>query len=224
MTGYYAEKLSAERLRRCYDVASPRVLKYLEAEIRHALSRLRGADTVLELGCGYGRVAFRLAEAASRVVGIDTAEESIALARRLAPASRRCEFLVMDAYRTSFDDGAFDAVVCVQNGICAFGGDPVTLLQEALRVSRRGGRLVFSTYADAFWDDRLAWFEAQAAEGVVGPVDRAASRDGFIVCTDGFRSGRITPDGLHDLCRRVGVEGGVTEVDGSSVFLEISKP
>jgi 2-polyprenyl-6-hydroxyphenyl methylase/3-demethylubiquinone-9 3-methyltransferase len=224
MTGYYAEKLSGERLRRCYEVASPRVRQYLEAEIRHVLARLRETDSVLELGCGYGRVAFRLADRAARVTGIDTAEESVTLARRLAPPSGQCEFLVMDAYRTAFDEGSFDAVVCVQNGISAFGGEPGALLREALRVARRGGKLLLSTYADAFWDDRLAWFEAQAAEGLVGPIDRAASRDGFIVCTDGFRSGRITPLGLRALCERAGVDGDVTEVDGSSVFLETSKP
>ena len=65
MHGYYSAKLSGERLQQCYELASARVKQYLEAEIDFVLSRLRPNDSVLELGCGYGRVAFRLADAAA---------------------------------------------------------------------------------------------------------------------------------------------------------------
>jgi hypothetical protein len=97
------------------------------------------------------------------------------------------------------------------------------LMNEALRVTRPGGRVLFSSYADTFWEHRLAWFEAQAAEGLLGTVDRAASKDGVIVCTDGFRAGRMTPEGFLELCERLGIEGEVTEVDGSSVSCEVRK-
>jgi 2-polyprenyl-6-hydroxyphenyl methylase/3-demethylubiquinone-9 3-methyltransferase len=223
MTSYYARKLSGRRLERCYEVASPRVRQYLEAEIVHALSRLKPTDTVLELGCGYGRVARRLAEVAKRVVGIDTARESLDLARETVP-HHNCEFLEMDALDLRFADGSFDAVACLQNGICAFGVDQGALLEEALRVTRKDGIVLLSSYADGFWEERLAWFEAQAAEGLLGAVDRAASRGGVIVCEDGFRAGRMTPEGFRELCARLGVEGDVTEVDGSSVVCEVRKP
>jgi hypothetical protein len=100
----------------------------------------------------------------------------------------------------------------------------VQLLEEALRVTREGGIVLLSSYADDFWPHRLAWFEAQAAEGLVGPIDRSASRDGVIVCEDGFRSGRLSPDAFRSLCATLGVRAEVREVDGSSVFCEIVKP
>jgi 2-polyprenyl-6-hydroxyphenyl methylase/3-demethylubiquinone-9 3-methyltransferase len=222
MTSYYSQKLSGRRLERCYEVAPPRVQRYLEAEIVHALSRLTPADTVLELGCGTGRIARRLAAVARRVVGIDTAAQSLALARERVSANT-IEYLEMDALDLRFPDGSFDVVLCLQNGICAFGVDPVALLKEALRVTRPGGRVLLSSYADTFWEHRLAWFEAQAAAGLLGPVDRAASKDGVIVCTDGFRAGRMTPEGFEELCKKVGVEGEITEVDGSSLVCEVRK-
>jgi len=48
MRGYYTGKLSGERLRQCYRIASPRVQQYLEAEIRFVLGRLDRDDVVLE--------------------------------------------------------------------------------------------------------------------------------------------------------------------------------
>jgi SAM-dependent methyltransferase len=65
VTTYYAQHLSGERLARCYELAAPRMQRYLECEIRSLLQRLQPGDRVLELGCGYGRVALRLAQAKS---------------------------------------------------------------------------------------------------------------------------------------------------------------
>jgi SAM-dependent methyltransferase len=222
VSSYYADNLAGERLRLCYELASPRVRQYLEAEIEHVAKRVGATDSVLELGCGYGRVALRLAEVAGRVVGIDTAAGSLELARQLDQESR-CDFIEMDAAHLAFQEGAFDAVVCVQNGICSFGVDQVSLIREALRVTREEGLVLLSTYSDRFWPDRLAWFEAQAAAGLIGPIDRVRSGDGVIVSADGFRAGRVTRDGFRVLCSALGRGCTIVEVDGSSVFCELVK-
>lgn len=223
MTGYYDEKLSGRRLKLCYEQASTRVRQYLEAEIQHVLSRLRSSDMILELSCGYGRVAFRLAEVVRRVVGIDTAIESLEMARELAGVNSRCEFLNMDALDLQFSTGKFDAVICVQNGICAFGVNQEALLREALRVTRSRGIMLFSTYSDRFWPHRLAWFQAQAEAGLIGPIDYDASGDGVIVCKDGFLAGRLTPEDWRLLCSKVACNPEIMEVDESSIFCEIFK-
>jgi SAM-dependent methyltransferase len=222
--GYYAERLSGERLRRCYGIAPPRVAQYLRAEIDFVRGRLADDARVLELGCGYGRVALELAVGARRVVGIDTSRESLALGRRLAGGDTRCEFLEMDAIDLAFADDAFDAVICVQNGICAFGVDRVLLVAEALRVARPGGCCLFSTYSPRFWEERLGWFEAQAAEGLLGPIDYDETGDGVIACKDGFRAGALKPEDFLAIGRAVGIEPAVTEVDSSSLFAEWRVP
>ncbi len=213
--GYYRERLSGERLRRCYELASPRIRRYLEAEVAYLEETLTGAGAVLELGCGYGRVAFRLAETIPVVVGIDNAGGSLRLGIEQARGSRAVSFAAMDACGLGFRDASFDAVICVQNGICAFGADPGTLLDEALRVTRPGGRTIFSTYSPSIWPERVEWFQAQAAAGLLGALDREQTRDGVIVCRDGFRSGTFNREGFLELAESRGLEASVTEIDGS---------
>ena len=224
MTDYYAKRLAGRRLQRCYELASDRVRRYLDSEIGHVCSFIEPHHAVLELGCGYGRVALRLAEHAKAVTGIDVATESLELAAELGESFDNLTFEYMDALDMTFPDGAFDIVVCIQNGICAFGVDQAALLHESLRVTRPGGLLMLSSYSDTFWPHRLAWFEAQSREGLLGPIDYDATGDGVIVCTDGFRSGRLTPEQFESLCATVGVTSTIREIDHSSVFCKIVKP
>lgn len=216
--GYYDRRLAGERLRSCYALAPPRVQRSLAAEIAYACQQVRGADSVLELGCGYGRVVAPLARAARWVVGIDTAMESVVLARREDAAAGRGAFAVMDAARLGFTAASFDAVVCIQNGIAVFGVDPVMVFAEALRVLRPEGLALFSTYDERFWPHRLDWFERQAQAGLIGEIDREHTREGTIVCKDGFRAAATPPAALLAWSRGAGGAGLIDVVDESSVF------
>ena len=40
-TGYYSEKLAAEKLRKVYAIATPRIRQYLDAEIHFVRERIR---------------------------------------------------------------------------------------------------------------------------------------------------------------------------------------
>ena len=68
MKSYYSQKLSAERLKLCYEIAPLRILQYLEAVIEFTLGRIRSSDLVLELGCGYGRVLNEIIKKTERVI------------------------------------------------------------------------------------------------------------------------------------------------------------
>jgi 2-polyprenyl-6-hydroxyphenyl methylase/3-demethylubiquinone-9 3-methyltransferase len=221
VSAYYSESLSAERLRRCYELAPPRVQRYLRAEIDFVLDRIRPADSVLELGCGYGRVMVRLIGAARLVVGIDTSADSLRLARETLGDAPGCRFAEMDAAAMTFPDHHFDVVLCIQNGISAFGVDRRTLLKEAIRVTAPGGTVLFSSYSPRFWEDRLEWFRIQSAHGLLGEIDEQATGDGVIVCKDGFRATTVRGEEFLELCAECGVKGRITEVDGSSVFCQI---
>jgi len=219
--GYYSEKLSAERLQLCYEIAPPRVKQYLDAEIEFVLDKIRQTDLVLELGCGYGRVLQKLVEKAKTVFGIDTSRASLFLVEKTIGKIPSLHLSVMNAVELGFSDRKFDRVICIQNGISAFKVNKRKLIEEAIRVTRSGGTILFSSYSERFWEDRLEWFRLQSEYGLIGEIDENVSKDGIIVCKDGFRSDTIGPDEFISLTSTYGIEPIITEVDGSSIFCEI---
>lgn len=219
---YYQNRLSADRLRLVYEIAPRRVQQYLEAEANYVLGKIRPGDSVLELGCGYGRILPRLAQKAHRVVGIDTSLASLTMGREKLGRYSNCFLLQMDAVRLAFGHHCFDQVACIQNGISAFHVNQRDLIQESIRVAKPGGTVLFSSYSDKFWEDRLEWFRLQSKAGLLGEIDLEKSRDGQIVCQDGFTATTVRPDDFLSLTADLPVDAHIVEVDESSLFCEIT--
>lgn len=221
MHGYYSQKLSAEMLQQCYEIAPQRVKQYLDAEIEFVLEKTKFDDLVLELGCGYGRVLQTLISKAKTVVGIDTSYNSLLLAQKTFAKNPLRFLLVMDAVELGFHDKKFNVVVCIQNGISAFNVNKRKMIEESIRVTRSGGIILFSSYSEHFWDDRLEWFRLQSKYGLIGEIDNDATGDGIIVCKDGFRAETVNADEFIALTSDLKVDKIITEVDKSSIFYEI---
>lgn len=221
MEEYYSEKLSAQRLKKCYDIATPRVQQYLKAELDHVRSHLTGDELVLELGCGYCRFLNGLVGHSRKLVGVDTSFESLQFSSK--EYSRQFELFQMDAEFLSFDDNLFDVVLCIQNGISAFKVEPIKLIRESLRVTKPEGVCLFSSYAEKFWTDRLEWFRLQSEEGLLGEIDWDATRYGIIICKDGFEATTFDEDDFLKLTKGLNVHTEIYSIDDSSLFCKISK-
>ena len=221
---YYDEKLSAQRLQRCYEIAPPRIKQYLQAEIDHVCSFIQPGHRVLELGCGYGRVLDYLIKNTANVFGMDLSMASLVMAKREMQNSHRIKLAQMNATDLGFKDNAFDLVCCIQNGISAFKVDNLKLLSEAVRVTRSRGIVLFSTYVRDFWKSRLEWFEIQAKEGLLGEIDYNKTGDGEIVCKDGFKATTYSPQELANIAQRLNHTPDIYEIDSSSLFLKIIVP
>jgi 2-polyprenyl-6-hydroxyphenyl methylase/3-demethylubiquinone-9 3-methyltransferase len=221
VSAYYSHKLSATRLKQAYDIAPPRVRQYLDAEVSHVLERIHPGDLVVELGCGHGRILPKLARKAGWVVGIDTSVPTLEFAQETLAAIPNCSISRMDAARLGFQDGAFDCVVCIQNGISAFHVDQRALVSESVRVAKPGATVLFSSYSDKFWKDRLEWFELQSKAGLIGEIDYAKTKDGVIVCKDGFTATTVRSKDFLALTTHLNVDVRIVEVDESSLFCEI---
>jgi ubiquinone/menaquinone biosynthesis C-methylase UbiE len=96
------------------------------------------------------------------VVEIDISLPSLRMASDVLGCKKSLQLVAMDAAHLAFRDRIFDLRICIQNGISAFGTDQQVLFAEAARVTRSGGTVLFSSYSETFWAERLKWFEVQA--------------------------------------------------------------
>lgn len=107
-----------------------------------------GADSrLLDVGCGAGGPALRLAEiTGTSVVGIDLLEEGITTATRLAQErglDNRARFIQVDAGgRLPFDEQSFDAVISID--VMCHLPNRLELLREWRRVTGAGARILFT--------------------------------------------------------------------------------
>ena len=101
-------------------------------------------ESVLDFGCGCGRVTRYWLGSGARVAGSDLNEEAVEWCRRNLPFARFEENGL--APPLAFDDGAFDLVY----GLSVFTHLPeelqVAWLHELSRVLRPGGRLLLTTH------------------------------------------------------------------------------
>ncbi len=100
------------------------------------------AARVLDVGCGTGEIASRLAEAmpGATLLGLDVLESTVALARaRHAALAPRLSFARGDAYALAFPDASFDLVVC--RHVLQAIPEPERAVAEMRRVTRPGGWL-----------------------------------------------------------------------------------
>lgn len=222
MIGYYADKLNGARLKRCYDIAPPRIQQYLIGEMDYVMRHIASGDSVLELGCGYGRVMQYLSKNAKTICGIDISLYNIEYATHFLQGYDNCPLAVMDATRTAFADNSFEHVVCIQNGLSAFHVNEKDLLVESVRIVKERGKVFFSSYSSKIWADRLQWFELQAEEGLIGEIDHDKTRDGMIICKDGFSATTVTPDEFLAIADGIPVGVHIEEVDESSVFFVLN--
>ncbi|MBT3210032.1 MAG: class I SAM-dependent methyltransferase [Bacteroidetes bacterium] len=221
MINYYSEILNSSNLEKCYEIAPPRVKQFLQAEINFVLNSIKHNDLVLDLGCGYGRIAFRLLEKAKKVVGIDISKDNVQLAKKTALSNNKLEFYVMDAKKLDFPDSYFTTTICVQNGISAFKVDPLELLKESVRVTKKGGTILYSSYSEKFWNHRLKWFEIQSENKLIGEIDYELTKNGTIVCKDGFTATTYSRQEFLELASKNNVQSEIFEIDNSSIFCKM---
>ncbi|MGK9171373.1 methyltransferase domain-containing protein [Inquilinus limosus] len=108
---------------------------------------LAGPEAILDLGCGTGvaaRVIARRPEVAGPITAVDVSGDLVARGRHAAEAEGlggRIDFRVGDAHGlAAFADAAFDVVV--MHTLISHVAEPATVLAEARRLLRPGGRLV----------------------------------------------------------------------------------
>lgn len=153
LEGYVRSRFDALEARFRGDVAPD---DYRLEAIRRALGPLRGL-AILDLGCGKGRFACRLAGEGANVIGLDP---SRAMLRSAAGLTR----VQASALRLPFASECFDAVVAVE--VFEHVARPGGALVEAARVLRPGGVLMILDKNLGALDARRPWLPAAAVKWI----------------------------------------------------------
>jgi ubiquinone/menaquinone biosynthesis C-methylase UbiE len=150
---------------------------------------------VLDVASGPGYVAARAAARGAAVIGVDTAEAMIAVARRRHP---QLEFRHGNAEALPLPDGSFDAVV--GNFVMLHLGRPEQAAAQFVRVLAPGGRLALTV-----WDvPEHARFlgvvlDALAAAGATPPPDIPVGPPFFRFSEDEEFARLLRDQGLEDV-------------------------
>jgi ubiquinone/menaquinone biosynthesis C-methylase UbiE len=171
------------------------------------LGDLGVSGLMLDIGTGPGHIPLLICErnASARVIGLDCSKAMLAIAVKHLERSRlrsRVSYLIGDAKRLPFADGAFDAVF--SNTILHHLPEPADLLREAWRVVKPGGAFLIR---DLFRPKDAATVEALVEQHCVGATahQRGLFRDSLHAA--------LTPGELRALVNAVGLTGAEVVID-----------
>jgi ubiquinone/menaquinone biosynthesis C-methylase UbiE len=116
-----------------------------ERTLERTRGLLRSSDIVMELGCGTGTTALKLAPCVSRIVATDVSSEMIGIAREKAAVEdcHNAEFAVAAAGRAPGADGSFDAVLAYN--LLHLIADRPSTLSDVHRLLKPGGLFITKT-------------------------------------------------------------------------------
>jgi SAM-dependent methyltransferase len=192
---------------RCQQLATPRILALMQAEVDFLRAVPETAESVLDIGCGSGRVLEALAGRARMLAGIDLVYANLLYSRRRVP---RQEMLLLqgDALSMPFPDAAFAVSTVMINTLGNFGDAKVPLLHEMRRVGRV---VVAGCYSTEAAEAQREWYAVMHAHGFLGTIDEAHSTPYLCVTSDGYRSERFDAARLTALFTDAGMRAEVTQ-------------
>lgn len=159
------------------EAPEPAVAASLGCGVPTAVADLHEGETVLDLGSGAGAdvlISARRVGASGKVIGLDMTDEMLDLARRNAAEAgvANVEFVKGYIEDIPLPEGSVDVVI--SNCVLNLSGDKPTVLREASRVLRDGGRFAISdVIADEDMDAATRADMQQWTGCVAGALTRA---------------------------------------------------
>jgi SAM-dependent methyltransferase len=127
-----------------FEEGTHRDAQYLYRAIEDTMVELatkRPGGRVLDVACGTGKQAMRIAARECEAVGIEASPEMIGVGRWVH-AESRAKVLRSLAEELPFGDATFDRVIC--QGALDHFADPRAFMREAARVTKPDGRVVIA--------------------------------------------------------------------------------
>jgi len=113
-------------------------------KLSRAQTLIQPGDSVLDIGCGPGRVLVPLAEQGIEITGLDTDVDVIAALASSVEHIPNAHTRIGSAERLPFDDNSFDTVLCFST-LCIVP-NPETALREITRVLKPSGSAIIELH------------------------------------------------------------------------------
>lgn len=163
------------------------------------LARIGPGSRVVDVGCGYGATARRLArERGARVIGLTVSPAQLAYARGVPALPGDPEYRLEDWLRAELPAASADAVLAVES--VSHMADPARAFAHAARVLRPGGRLVVCDWLAA--ERRMGWRDGLLLEPICREGRLPAVHTGREV-VGALRAAGLEVELAQDLSRRV---------------------
>lgn len=159
------------------DAAGPKWLRFesamdalLQPVLEGVMARanLKSGETAIDVGCGTGASALRVADAVGptgHVLGADISGPMLNRAAARAQDHPQLEFIETDAQTHEFEPAAFDHLVS-RFGVMFFE-NPVAAFANMARALKPGGRVTFAAWGQIPANPYFT-FAAQAARNIIG--------------------------------------------------------
>jgi ubiquinone/menaquinone biosynthesis C-methylase UbiE len=195
--------------------------EYLDRSELEELFRLPvDNETVLDVGCGVGRVGIALKDRGVKYIGVDLSEAMLQAGRKLAGNAHL--FICASARNLPFAARRFRFVTCI--GLYEYVEDLATYLNEVRRVMQAGGDFIFTAHTElgalrynrlgsyhrAGWSEQAlravlaeSCFSVRTIRPAIGPLRRWRSIIGRITADPTVQKhvARLIADADLALCR-----------------------
>lgn len=192
------------------------IREFLNGEIEFISKHIKPNSSILEIGCGYGRLLKIMAKKSKRLVGIDFSNRMIELSKKNLEGEENVDIQLMEADELAFNDGSFDYVVCLDN---SFGNMPkieLDVLKEMKRVCKNGGEIIISVFSENAKDIQKENYERIRLTNI--------QDDGTAFHTaEGFYSRRFTKEELKSLFDDIGLEAEIIKICSINYIAYASK-
>lgn len=164
---------------------------FLDGEIQFIKKHFKPNKSILEVGCGYGRLLSILSNHATKVVGIDFSDRMIRFAKERLSCKKNVELRLMNAKKIMYSDEAFDYVVCLDNGFGNMPNIELNVLKEMTRTCKMSGEVIVSVFSDNASQVQIENYKRIGLRGI---------KNGKAILTDeGFYSRRFSKEELVEL-------------------------
>ncbi len=176
---------------------TPGIKEWFYKENEVLLKNLSEDTVVLDIGCGLGTHLLLMSKAAKEVVGIDQSDAVLKRTLRELKSVDNAKVFKMNARKLEFPDNCFDQTVCMFNTLGNMN-DEVDILREMKRVTKKGGRIIFSLYNLESVSERIEFYRKSGMTNV--------AVDGTTIRSNGkFFSKSYSEEEVKELCNRVGL-------------------